>query len=123
MAFYCVAHSDAIIELALGVFALDLLELGRSVLVKELVDAQVAATNANVDLVLVNFYNDSLSAELVDALGLTHEQDLQLLAIWVVVDVLCNLFVNSVILDGDIDRNPRLQVNDVGFQVVDFIVQ
>lgn len=106
MAFHCVAHSDAVIELALGVFALDLLELGRCVLVKELVDAQVAATNANVDLVLVNFYNDSLSAELVDALGLTHEQDLQLLAIWVVVDVLCNLFVNSVILDGDVNRNP-----------------
>jgi len=106
VAFHCVTYGDAVIELTLGVFALNLFELSRRVLVKELVDAQVAATNTNVDLVLIDFDNDSLSAELVNALSLAHEQDLQLLAVWVVVDVLCNLLVNSVILNRDVDCNP-----------------
>jgi len=66
---------------------------------------------------------DSLAAELVDTLTLTHEHDLQLLAVGVVVDVLSNALVDLVVLDWNVHSNTRFQVNDVVTQDIDLGLQ
>ena len=103
------------------VLAFENLELRGSVLIKELVDGEEATTNLDLDLVPGALYEDTLGAELVDALGLAHEHDFQLLAVGVVVDVLRQLLVDHVVLHGDVDGNARLQVDDVLAELVNLI--
>lgn len=117
------AHCDALTELFHGVLAFDLLKLGWRVLVQELVDAQVATTHSDVNLIFVNLNDDALGTELVDALRLAHEQNLKLLAVGVVIDVLGDLLVYLVVLDWDIDCDPRFQVNNVVLKCIDLSVQ
>ena len=102
-----------------GVVTAVLLELNRGVLVEELIDRQVTTTNSDVDLVLVHTDGDSLGTELVDTVRLTHEHDLELLSIGEVVDVLSETLVDAVSLDGDVDGNARLEVNNVLLQGLD----
>jgi hypothetical protein len=102
-----------------GVVTAVLLELNRGVLVEELIDRQVTTTNSDVDLVLVHTDGDSLGTELVDTVRLTHEHDLKLLSIGEVVDVLSETLVDAVSLDGDVDGNARLEVNNVLLQGLD----
>ena len=59
---------------------------------------------------------DTTLAELVDTRRLSHEHDLELLAVRVVVDVLCQLGVDCVRLDGDVNSDSALKVNDVLLQ-------
>lgn len=99
--------------------SLKLLQLSGCVLVQELIDAQEATTDTNVDLVLVDAHVDLLGAELVNALGLTHEHDLEFGALWVVIYVLSKLLVDRVVLDGNVDCYAGLEVDDVGAQGVD----
>jgi hypothetical protein len=51
---------------------------------------------------------DAFAAELVDALRLTHEHDLEFLTIRVIVDVVSDASVDHIVLNGDIDCNTRL---------------
>jgi len=113
------AHAHLLVEASHGVLALKLLKLFRSVLVQELIDTQEAATNTNVDLVIIDFDHDALWAELIDALTFTHKHNLQLWALRVIVDVLSDLLINLVILDGDVDSDSRLQIDNVVLQVLD----
>jgi len=101
------------------VLALQLLQLLGRVLVEELVDGEVAAAHPYLDVVLLYFDGDSLRAELVNALGFAHEHDLELGAVGVVVDVLGQLLVDHVFLDGDVDRNSLLEVDDVLLELAD----
>lgn len=66
-----------------------------------------------VDSVFVNSDIDSLSSELVNAFTLSHEHDFELVSLGIVVDVLCQLFVDQVISHGDVDRYSLLQFDDV----------
>ena len=59
---------------------------------------------------------NALLSELVNPLRLTHEHDLQLLSVGVIVDVLGKRRVDGVALDRDVDGNSRLQVDDVGLE-------
>ena len=118
MALKALADAHLLVEAPHGVLALELLQLFRRVLVQELVDAEETATNTNVDLVVIDLDHDALGSKLVDTLALTHKHNLQLLALGVVVDVLSDLLVNLVVLDGDVDRDPRLEINDVVLQVL-----
>jgi len=104
-----------------GVLALKLFKLGGSVLVKELIDRQEATTNTDVNTVHINTNDNALCSELVDALGFTHEHDLELLAVGVVVDVLSKALVNSIVLHGDVDGNARLKVDDVLLESLNFV--
>jgi len=122
VALDCLSHGNLFLEAFHGVFALKLLELDRGVLVQELVDAQVAAADSDVDLLLVNLDADTFAAEVVNTLGFTHKHNLQLLAVRVVVDVLSNLFVDLVIFDGDVNRDSRLQVDDVVAENLNFLL-
>ena len=63
---------------------------------------------------------DTLGAELIRALSLTHKHDLELLPIGVVVDVLSELLVNSVVLHWNVDGDARLQIDDVLAQRLNF---
>lgn len=65
---------------------------------------------------------DLLGSELVDALGLAQEHNLQLGALGVIIDVLGELLVDRVVLDGDVDCNSGLQVDDVGLECVDLML-
>jgi len=96
-----------------GVLSLQLLQLARGVLVQEFVDREVATADADVDLVLFDLDGDALAAELVDTLALTHEHNFQVLAIGVVVDVLSDALVDHVVLDGNVDGDSSLQVDNV----------
>ena len=48
---------------------------------------------------------DLLGSELVDALGLAQEHNLQLGALGVIIDVLGELLVDGVVLDRDVDSD------------------
>ena len=87
-------------------------------MVNELVDRQESSSNLNLDLVSFDLDHDTLRAELIDALGFSHEHDLELLTIWVVVNVLCQLFVSSVSLGRNVDSDPRLEIDDVSLEGV-----
>ena len=95
------------------ILALQFLKLDWSVLVQELVNGEVAAANTNLYVVLFDLDSNSLCAKLVDALGLTHEHDLEFLTFGVVVDEFSQFAINLVLLDRDVDSNALLQVHDV----------
>ena len=92
---------------------LNLLELHRRMLVQELVNAHVATAHTDLNLVFLDTNVDFLGTELVYTLCLAHEHQLQLVAIWVVVDELCHLLVDLIALDWHIDSDSCLQVDDV----------
>lgn len=110
---------DLLAESLYWVLSLKLLELYRCVLVQELVDREVAAAHSDFDVVLLHFDCDSLGTELIDAFALPHEHYLELGALWIIVDELCQLSVNVVLLDWDVDGNPLLQVHDVLLERLD----
>ena len=121
MSLQALGHSHLLVEALHWVLALELLQLFWSVLVQELVDGEEATTDTDVDLVIIDLDHHSLAAELVNALTLAHEHNLQLLALWVVVDVLSNLLVDLIVLYRDVHRDSRLQVDDVVLQILDLV--
>jgi len=104
---------DGLVEASERVVSLKLLELDRGVLVKELINGKVTSTNTDVDLVSINSDGDSLGSELVDAITLSHEHNLELLSIGEVVDVLRKSLVDGISLDGNVNGNTGLEVDDV----------
>ena len=98
------------------VVTLEDLELTWSVLVQELVNGEESTANLDEDLASLDLDHHATGAELVDALRLAHEHNLQLLAVGVVVDVLGKLQVDRVRLDRDVDGDALLKVNDVGLK-------
>ena len=100
-------------QLVERVSTLELLQLSGSVLVQELVQTEVAAANLDLDLVAHAPHIDSLGAELIHALGFSHEHNLELLTIRIVVDILSKSLVDDVVLDRDVDSDARFQVNNV----------
>ena len=115
-------HGHLLAEPLQRVLPLELLKLCGSVLIEELVDAEVPTAHTNVDAAMVNLDVDSLGSELVDALALTHEHDLELGPLRVVVNVLGEALVNRVVLDRDVNGNPALEVDDVSLQSVDLLL-
>ena len=105
-----------LIEAFEGVIAFELLKFNGSVLVKELINRQVATTNSDVNLVGVDTDGNTLGTELIDSIALTHEHDLKLLSVREVVDVLSETLINLISFNRDVDSNARLQVNDVLLQ-------
>ena len=116
-------NRDFLTEPLKWVPTLQLFKFNRSVLIQELVNAEVATSHSDLNLVLFNPNVDFLASELVSALALPHEHHFQLVSIRVVVDKLCHLLVNWIALDGDIDGNPSLQFDDVALQGSSFVFQ
>jgi len=114
--------SDSVSEALEGVSSLQSLELGGSILIDELVDGQVATSDLDLDFVLLDTDSDALLAELVDALSLSQEHDLQLCSVRVVVDILCELPVDRVSLGWDVDCDAGLEVDDVALEGLDFVL-
>lgn len=116
---------ELVLEPLHDVPSLDLFDLQRRVGVDEILDVHVAATNTYFDSVaLLDLDVDALLPELVDALGLTQEQDLDPISLWVLVDVVREHLIDLVHLVPDHDRLLLLhQVLDVYHQLVDFIAR
>ena len=72
-----------------------------------------------MDLVSFNFDHDAFGSKLVDAFRLSHEHDLELLPVGVVINVLCQLFVCRVALGWDIDCDSCFEVDNVSLEGVD----
>ena len=115
-------QSDTIRHAAHWIFAIKLFELSWSVLVEELIEGEVTSTNLDLNLVTNAAYPYALCAELVHSLRLTHEHDLELLSVGVVVDVLSQLLVKCIVLDWDIHGDASLQIDDVLAQLFDLVV-
>ena len=109
-------HGDALSHALERVLTLEHLELGGRVLIQELDNGQVATAHLDQDLAALDLDTDALGAKLIDTIGLTHEHDLELVAIGIVVDVLSKLGVDGVRLDGDVDGDASLEVDDVGLE-------
>jgi len=114
-----VLDGSGLAETSEGVIVGKLLKLDGGVLVQELINGEVTSSDSDVDLVLVNSDSDSLGSELVDTIRLSHEHDLQLLSVGEVVDVLSKSDIDLVSLDGNVDSDSGLEVNDVLLQGVD----
>lgn len=80
---------------------------------EESVDREEATADTNLNVILLNLDHDLLGAELVDTLRLSHEHDLELASFGVVVDVLGEASVDGILLDGNVDSDSLLEVNDV----------
>ena len=104
------------------ILSLKLLKLSWSILVQELIEREEATTHADLDIVLFYLHGDPLRSELIDSLRLAHEHDLELLTVWVVVDVLCEFLINRVTFHWDIDGNARFQIDDVLMKRVDLVL-
>ena len=120
---YSLSDPYPLLKLAGRIVSLQLLQLGRRVLVQELINGEVATAHADVNLVLIDLDHDTLASELVDTFGLTHEKDLHLFAIGVVVDVLSDLAVNLVVFHRDVDCDARFEVQNVVLKHFDFVDQ
>ena len=111
---------DLLAESLKWVSSFQLFKLDGRVLVQELVDGEVAAADLDLNLVTFNLDHDTARAELVDTFRLAHEHDLELLAVWVVIDVLRQLFVRWAVLNRDVDGDASLEVNDVRLESFNF---
>ena len=98
------------------IFPLQLFKFHWSVLVQEFINWQVSSTNSDFDIVLLDLNSDSLGSKLIDTLSLTHEHNLEFGSLWIVIDELCELLINLVVSDWNINSNSLLQVNDVLLQ-------
>jgi len=87
-------------------------------LIQELVKRKITSTNSNFDIVLFNFNGNSLGSELVNALRLTHEHDLEFGSFGVVVDEFSELSVSLILLDWDVYSDSLLEINDVLLQSI-----
>jgi len=65
------------------------------------------------DLAAFDLDAHTLLTELIDTLRLAHEHDLELVAVGEVVDVVAERHIDLVLLDGDVDSDAALQVDDV----------
>jgi hypothetical protein len=111
---------SSIIGLLEGVLASKLIKLSWSVLLKEFIYRQVAASYSHVDLVVLNADVYSLCAELVNAFTLAVEHDPQSLSIGVVVDVFGQPHINRIALHWNIEGKLSLQVGTLLLEQLDF---
>ena len=88
-------------------------KLSRRVLIDEFVDGKVTSANLDRDFSTVNLDTDTTGSKLIDALRLSHEHDLELLLVRIVVDVFSQLRVNRVSLHWYVDRNSLLDVDEL----------
>ena len=114
----CFLKGDTVRHAAHRVLSLKLLKLSWSILVKELVQREEATADTDLNLILDALNHDTLGTELVDSLRFTHEHDLELLPVWVVVNVLGKLFVDHVVFDRDVDCDTRFEVDDILAQLL-----
>jgi len=89
-------------------------------LIQKLIDRKITSANSDLDIVLLHFDGHSLRAELINTFSLSHEHDLQLCSLRVVVDELSQLFVSGIFLDWNINSNSLLQINNVLLQSFNF---
>ena len=82
-------------------------------LVEELIDAKVTSSDSDLDLVLLNAHVYSFRAKGVSSIALTHEHNLQLVSVWVVIDKLSHLVVDLITLNWHVDSYSSLEINDV----------
>ena len=85
-------------------------ELSGRVLVQEFVDGEVTSAHFDRNLSTVDFDADSTGAELIYTFRLSHEHDLELLLVRIVVDILGQLGVNDIGLNWDVDRDSLLDI-------------
>ena len=116
-------HGDTLVETLEWILALETLKLARRVLVQELVDGQVSAAHLDDDFSTLDLDEHALGSELVDTFGLTHEHDLELLTVGIIVNVLRQLRVDRVRLDWDVNSDSGLQVNDVSLKGGNLILE
>ena len=57
-------------------------------MIKELIDPQKSTTNFDLDLILLDLHKYLSRTELINPLRFSHEHDLKLVSIWVIIDVL-----------------------------------
>ena len=106
---------NLLIEALHSIFAIEFLKLYRSVLIKELINREIATTDFDMNLVSFTLYRYTSLAKFVHSSRLSQEHYLKLLSIRIVIDILGELFVDRVIINRDIDSNPRLKLHDVCF--------
>ena len=98
-----------------------LFELCGGVLVEELIDADIAAANADHDFILSYSYLDALGTKLVNPLRLSHKHDLKLVSVGIIIDIVCDPAIHNIILDWHIKCNLLLEVKDVDFESFNFL--
>ena len=95
------------------VSTLQLSELVWCVLVQELIDTHVAASDSDLNLVLLDPHVDFLRAKFIHTLTVSHKHYLQFISVRVIVDKFGHFKVNGVVLDRHVDCYTRFEVNDV----------
>jgi len=100
----------------LAIFSFQLLW---GILVDKVINCQVTASNAYVELVFFNSYCHSFSAELVDSLWLSPEWNFQLVAVTVVVDEIGHSLVNYVRTDWHVHCETNFLLINLVLELLD----
>jgi hypothetical protein len=119
MTLNCFWHCYFFRETLHWVSALKFFKLCRSVLIEELINRKITTTNSNVNFVFIDLNSYTFASKLINSFTFTHEHNFQLLTIWVVVDILCNSFINWIILHWYVYCNSWLEVNNIVSQSID----
>ena len=89
-------------------------------LIQEFVDTHVATANSDLNFILFNAYCDFFRAKVVDSSTLSHEHDLKLIPIRIIVDKFGNFVIDGIILARNVNGNPSLQIDDVVLKCITF---
>ena len=96
------------------------LQFGGSVLIEELVNGQIASADFDIDLSPINLDTDSTRSELIHSFRLSHEHNLQLLLVRVVIDILSKLSINGIVFDRDVHCDPLFDIDNLRVLCRDF---
>lgn len=66
-----------------------------------------------VNLVFINSDVNSFGAKLINSFAFSHEHDLKLASLWVVVDKLSKFLIHWIVLNWDVNCNSLFELNDV----------
>ena len=103
------------------VFAVQSLHLNRRILIQELINRKISSANSNLDIILLNLHSNLFGSKLVHAFRFSHEHNLQILPLWIIVDELGEASVHLVVFYWNIHRNPMLQINNILLKRFKFI--
>ena len=115
----CLLNGNFLAESFDWILSFKFLKFDGSVLVQKLVNRKIASSNSNFYIVLFDFYCNSFSTELINSFTFSHEHDLELGALWIIVNEFCKFTINTVFLNRNVHCNSLLKINNILLKSVD----
>jgi hypothetical protein len=107
--------SNFLTESLKRIFSLQFLKFNRSILIQKFINRKVTSTNSDLDVLIFDLDSNSLGSKLINTIRLSHEHNLQLGSLRIIVDKLSQFLVGLIVLHRDIHCDSLLEINNVLF--------